>query len=119
MCVFVSFCDCVCVSWLPSLLLQRSDNVNESTATLSRDKGDGGWRRGTGGFLSVFQILCCARFMFCENDERAVSQLSLKASNISPAQPAPLCVFVHASPCPLSVLSQFVEINSSEHGSDF
>lgn len=52
MCVFVF----VCVSWLPLLLLQWSDNVNESTVTPKRDKEDGGWK----GILSVFKILCCA-----------------------------------------------------------
>ena len=97
-CVCVCVCVCVfvfaCVSWLPLLLLQSSDNVNESTVTTKGDKELGGWK----GILPVFlKILCCARFVFCENDERAVSQQSPKTPNISPT-----CTSVT-----LSVLSQF------------
>lgn len=60
------------VSRLPPHLLWRSDNANESTSSPKRDKEHRGWK----GFYLLLKYYVVPFFMLCENDERAVSQLS-------------------------------------------
>lgn len=57
------------------------------------------------GILSVFKILCCAHFVFCKNDECAVSQLSPKTPPPPPPPPNDLSLNFSVTHSLISVVS--------------